>query len=90
MNVAGDIVNPPTCRNSVDRLTLTETKVNQLMDRLNGIIVWEKKKEMEEEHFVPQGLGYKADTLLEVFYIHAMHLIYKSEFCKVSSDQTSR
>ena len=36
------------------------------MGRLAGIILWEKKGEMEDNQFAPQGLGFKPDGLVEV------------------------
>ena len=40
-----------------------------IVDRLTGVVVWQKKDEMEEMQFTPQGLGYKAEGLIEVIHI---------------------
>ena len=63
---SGEIANPPPCKSSMEQLGLVEDKVSVLMARLVGLILWEKKAEMEDNQFVPQGLGYKAEGLIEV------------------------
>ena len=36
------------------------------MNRMTGVVLWEKKAAMEDEQFMPQGLGYRPEGLLEV------------------------
>ena len=63
---SGEIANPPACKSSMEQMGLVEEKVQVLMGRLVGIILWEKKAEMEDNQFTPQGLGFKPDGLVEV------------------------
>ena len=63
---SGEIANPPACKSSMEQMGLVEEKVQVLMGRLVGIILWEKKAEMADNQFTPQGLGFKPDGLVEV------------------------
>ena len=44
---------------------MAEDKLAKVMARLLGVDVFSKKLEMDEERFVPEGLGYKTDLFEE-------------------------
>ena len=62
---AGDVISVPTTRNSMEQLSVAEDKLSKVMARLLGVDVFAKKLEMDEERFVPEGLGYKTDLFEE-------------------------
>ncbi len=43
----------PTCRNSVEQLGVVEERMRTLMGRLDGVNLWDKRQEMEDEQFTP-------------------------------------
>ena len=49
----------------MEQLSVAEDKLGEVMARLLGIDVFAKKLEMDEESFVPEGLGYKTDLFEE-------------------------
>ena len=49
----------------MEQLSVAEDKLGKVMARLLGIDVFAKKLEMDEERFVPEGLGYKTDLFEE-------------------------
>ena len=55
----------PATRNSMEQLSVAEEKLAKVMGRLLGVDVFTKKLEMDEERFVPEGLGYKTDLFEE-------------------------
>ena len=61
----GDIIPVPATRNSMEQLSVAEGKLANVMSRLLGVDVFAKKLEMDEERFVPEGLGYKTDLFEE-------------------------
>ena len=44
---------------------MAEDKLSKVMARLLGVDVFAKKLEMDEDRFVPEGLGYKTDLFEE-------------------------
>ena len=62
---AGDVISVPTTRNSMEQLSVAEDKLSKVMARLLGVDVFAKKLEMDEDRFVPEGLGYKTDLFEE-------------------------
>ena len=62
---AGDVICVPTTRNSMEQLSVAEDKLSKVMARLLGVDVFAKKLEMDEDRFVPEGLGYKTDLFEE-------------------------
>ena len=62
---AGDVISVPTTRNSMEQLSVAEDKLSKVMAKLLGVDVFAKKLEMDEERFVPEGLGYKTDLFEE-------------------------
>ena len=44
---------------------MAEEKLSKVMNKLLGVDVFAKKLEMDEERFVPEGLGYKTDLFEE-------------------------
>ena len=76
----GDIIPVPGTRNSMEQLSVAEGKLANVMSRLLGVDVFAKKLEMDEERFVPEGLGYKTDLFEEeekvnraVFHLISLH-----------------
>ena len=65
MTFLGDIIPVPATRNSMEQLSVAEEKLARVMSRLLGVDVFAKKLEMDEERFVPEGLGYKTDLFEE-------------------------
>ena len=55
----------PATRNSMEQLSVAEEKLAKVMGRLLGVDVFAKKLEMDEDRFVPEGLGYKTDLFEE-------------------------
>ena len=55
----------PVSRNSMEQLSVAEEKLSKVMNKLLGVDVFAKKLEMDEERFVPEGLGYKTDLFEE-------------------------
>ena len=55
----------PGTRNSMEQLSVAEEKLAKVMGRLLGVDVFAKKLEMDEDRFVPEGLGYKTDLFEE-------------------------
>ena len=49
----------------MEQLSVAEDKLSKVMARLLGVDVFAKKLEMDEERFVPEGLGYKTDLFEE-------------------------
>lgn len=49
----------------MEQLSVAEGKLANVMSRLLGVDVFAKKLEMDEERFVPEGLGYKTDLFEE-------------------------
>ena len=49
----------------MEQLSVAESKLANVMSRLFGVDVFAKKLEMDEERFVPEGLGYKTDLFEE-------------------------
>ena len=62
---AGDPTGIPATRNSMEQLSVAEDKLAKVMTRLLGVDIFNKKLEMDEERFVPEGLGYKTDLFEE-------------------------
>ena len=62
---AGDMISVPGTRNSMEQLSVAEDKLSKVMAKLLGVDVFAKKLEMDEERFVPEGLGYKTDLFEE-------------------------
>ena len=52
-------------RNSMEQLSVAEGRLGLVMTRLLGVDIFNKKLEMDEERFVPEGLGYKTDLFEE-------------------------
>ena len=63
--MSGDVIPVPGTRNSMEQLSVAEDKLSKVMARLLGVDVFAKKMEMDEERFVPEGLGYKTDLFEE-------------------------
>ena len=49
----------------MEQLSVAEDKLSKVMARLLGVDVFAKKLEMDEDRFVPEGLGYKTDLFEE-------------------------
>ena len=49
----------------MEQLSVAEEKLAAVMTRLLGVDIFNKKLEMDEERFVPEGLGYKTDLFEE-------------------------
>ena len=49
----------------MEQLSVAEGKLGSVMTRLLGVDIFNKKLEMDEERFVPEGLGYKTDLFEE-------------------------
>ena len=76
----------PVSRNSMEQLSVAEEKLSKVMNKLLGVDVFAKKLEMDEERFVPEGLGYKTDLFEEddkvcIAMTH-LHLSYIFNFRK--------
>ena len=61
----GELTSTPVSRNSMEQLSVAEDKLAAVMTRLLGVDIFNKKLEMDEERFVPEGLGYKTDLFEE-------------------------
>ena len=79
----GDIIPVPATRNSMEQLSVAEGKLSNVMSRLLGVDVFSKKLEMDEERFVPEGLGYKTDLFEEeekvnrfILLITLLHIMF--------------
>ena len=64
----------------MEQLSVAEGKLANVMSRLLGVDVFAKKLEMDEERFVPEGLGYKTDLFEEEEKVnralfHTQHVI---------------
>lgn len=46
---------PPPTRNSIELLSVAQARLKELMDDLDGVDLFIKKMDMEEENFVPTG-----------------------------------
>ena len=77
---AGDVVSVPATRNSMEQLSVAEDKLSKVMARLLGVDVFAKKMEMDEERFVPEGLGYKTDLFEEEEKVRAARKCLHSMF----------
>ena len=77
---AGDVVSVPATRNSMEQLSVAEDKLSKVMARLLGVDVFAKKMEMDEERFVPEGLGYKTDLFEEEEKVRAARKCLRSMF----------
>ena len=78
--ILGELISTPVTRNSMEQLSVAEDKLAQVMNRLLGVDIFNKKLEMDEERFVPEGLGYKTDLFEEeekVIIIKQMLLLIK-------------
>ena len=75
---AGDVVSVPATRNSMEQLSVAEDKLSKVMARLLGVDVFAKKMEMDEERFVPEGLGYKTDLFEEEEKVRAARKCLRS------------
>ena len=73
---AGDVVSVPATRNSMEQLSVAEDKLSKVMARLLGVDIFAKKMEMDEERFVPEGLGYKTDLFEEEEKVRLLKNIY--------------
>ena len=49
----------------MEQRSVAEEKLAAVMTRLLGVDIFNKKLEMDEERFVPEGLGYKTDLFEE-------------------------
>ena len=49
----------------MEQLSVAEGRLGLVMTRLLGVDIFNKKLEMDEERFVPEGLGYKTDLFEE-------------------------
>ena len=64
----------------MEQLSVAEGKLANVMSRLLGVDVFAKKLEMDEERFVPEGLGYKTDLFEEEEKVN--RFIRSSHYCK--------
>ena len=65
----------------MEQLSVAEDKLSKVMARLLGVDVFAKKLEMDEERFVPEGLGYKTDLFEEEEKVsfQCNHSLYEME-----------
>ena len=73
---AGDVVSVPATRNSMEQLSVAEDKLSKVMARLLGVDIFAKKMEMDEERFVPEGLGYKTDLFEEEEKVREVKILF--------------
>ena len=64
----------------MEQLSVAEDKLSKVMARLLGVDVFAKKMEMDEERFVPEGLGYKTDLFEEEEKVRAARKCLRSMF----------
>ena len=76
MTFLGDIIPVPATRNSMEQLSVAEEKLARVMSRLLGVDVFAKKLEMDEERFVPEGLGYKTDLFEEEEKVNPNNIVF--------------
>ena len=74
----GELISTPVTRNSMEQLSVAEDKLAAVMIRLLGVDIFNKKMEMDEERFVPEGLGYKTDLFEEEEKVSFPFILCKS------------
>ena len=60
----------------MEQLSVAEDKLSKVMARLLGVDIFAKKMEMDEERFVPEGLGYKTDLFEEEEKVREVKILF--------------